>query len=235
MQGRYPFADSATIVVEQGQIEEGNRADPPAAIELALRVPCWTEGASVSIGGAALLAAPPCAFFNVSVRLNESVNVTFVQAARLYTWRVSTDDGQSEIQGGGVEVHRGPLLYALRPASNVTEVAISGAPEGGGIKQRNVVATGAWNYALLVDSLEFHDDGDAVPVPAMPFDTEAPSPVRFTAKARRVPSWKTAGGARGTGAVPKSPLNSSEPLEQIELVPYGSTNVRISVFPTLVS
>ena len=132
-------------------------------------------------------------------------------------------------------MHRGPLLYALRPASNVTEVAISGAPEGGGIKQCNVVATGAWNYALLVDSLEFHDDGDAVPVPAMPFDTEAPSPVRFTAKARRVPSWKTAGGARGTGAVPKSPLNSSEPLEQIELVPYGSTNVRISVFPTLVS
>ena len=40
---------------------------------------------------------------------------------------------------------------------------------------------------------------------------------------------------KSVGAVPKSPLNSSEPLELIELVPYGSTNVRISVFPTLLA
>ena len=32
-------------------------------------------------------------------------------------WKASALDGQSLIQGGGVEVHRGPLLFALRPES----------------------------------------------------------------------------------------------------------------------
>lgn len=32
-------------------------------------------------------------------------------------WKKSALDGQSLIQGGGVEVHRGPLLFALRPES----------------------------------------------------------------------------------------------------------------------
>jgi hypothetical protein len=34
---------------------------------------------------------------------------------------------------------------------------------------------------------------------------------------------------------PLSPLESDAPLETIELVPFGATNVRISVFPELKS
>ena len=36
------------------------------------------------------------------------------------------------------------------------------------------------------------------------------------------------------GIPPHSPLASAAPLEQIELVPFGATRVRISVFPQLV-
>ena len=32
-------------------------------------------------------------------------------------WKKSSLDGQSLIEGGGIEVHRGALLFALRPAS----------------------------------------------------------------------------------------------------------------------
>ena len=46
-------------------------------------------------------------------------------------------------------------------------------------------------------------------------------------------AWTTAGGARGIQPLPRSPLSSAEPLEDLVLVPYGATNIRISVFPQL--
>ena len=48
-----------------------------------------------------------------------------------------------------------------------------------------------------------------------------------------MPSWTAAGGARGVCPLPHSPLSSTAPIETLELVPYGSTNIRISVFPQL--
>ena len=130
-------------------------------------------------------------------------------------------------------MHRGPLLFALRPNSTVNESAVPGAPPGSPIRARAVrVATDApWNYALLRSSLRFERRAE---VPAVPFSSTAPPPVRVVAQARRVPEWKVGPGARGVAPVPKSPLESSALLEDIELVPFGATNIRISVFPTLV-
>ena len=71
------------------------------------------------------------------------------------------------------------------------------------------------------------------PIPNIPFDADAAPPVIIRAKARRVPAWQTAGGARGIAALPKSPLSSTEPLEDIVLVPYGATNIRVAVMPQL--
>ena len=39
--------------------------------------------------------------------------------------------------------------------------------------------------------------------------------------------------ARGIKALPKSPLRSNASEETIRLVPFGATNVRVSVFPQL--
>ena len=106
--GSYPFSDTAIITLTK-----------PA--DLRLRVPCWSESATVRVGQAAPVTAPPCAFFNVSgaaLTAASSINITFLNKIRLHEWKESKLDGQALIQGGGVEVHRGPLLFALRPESD---------------------------------------------------------------------------------------------------------------------
>ena len=57
------------------------------------------------------------------------------------------------------------------------------------------------------------------------------------ARGRRIPGWKLVRGWAGElspadaeWADPKSPV-SDQPAEEVELTPYGCTNIRITEFP----
>ena len=67
----------------------------------------------------------------------------------------------------------------------------------------------------------------------MPFAADEPPAVAIAAKAKVAKTWTSAGGARGVASPPKSPLALDGPLVDVVLVPFGSTNVRIAVFPQL--
>lgn len=138
----------------------------------------------------------------------------------------SDRDGQAAITPGAIEVFRGPLTLALRPETAVNETNIYGT-----IKRREVMLEedATWNYALDVASFEvsLHD------VPSPPFAADLPPAVSVTARARVVDAWTTAGGARGVAFPPASPLDAPGPDVDVTLVPYGATNLRISVFPQL--
>ena len=242
--GTYPFADNATIAVS-------------AARRLRLRIPCWAVGADITVAGGKMTVAPPCAFFNVTTTAAATIAVRFHTQIMLHVVKKSSLHGQGMIEPGGVEVHRGALLYALRPASVETAgdpavpVAANlglgqplpnqpypGSLPGGGagwpvIAQHvvTIAPNASWNYGLLIDSLTFEQTGEAVP--ALPFDTHAAPPVQIRVQGQTIPGWTTAGGARGIAQLPASPLSSPSAVEDLVLVPYGSTNIRISVFPQL--
>ena len=74
-----------------------------------------------------------------------------------------------------------------------------------------ILPNATWNYGLLLSSLAF--EGGAA-IPTLPFDADAPPPVRIMAQARQVPEWKFTTGARGVQPVPKSPLTHSACLWQ---------------------
>ena len=208
--GAYPFADAATLSSD-------------VAVDLRVRVPCWATRATA--GGKPLV---PCAFNDVRLAAREALVVAVEADVATKTWEPSSRDGQAAVLGGAVEVHRGPLAFALRFDTAVNETDIHGR-----LKRREVEAAegAAWNYALLAASLAF--DGAAGPVPSPPFAADAPPAVAVTAEARRVDKWTAAGGARGVAPPPKSPLAGDGPRVNVTLVPYGSTNLRIAVFPQL--
>jgi hypothetical protein len=139
-----------------------------------------------------------------------------------------------------VSVERGPLVYALRIGEQWTRVNADKPhrelPHG----DFEVRPTTAWNYGLVVD------DGGAErafrfeerPIGDQPFSPGGAG-VIASARGQRIPDWEMQRGWAGELSVPEREWSdparpiSTEPVEDITLLPYGCTNIRITEFPRL--
>jgi hypothetical protein len=142
--------------------------------------------------------------------------------------------------GHAVAIERGPLVYAL-PID--TEWKRLRDRPNLPFDDWEVYPKSPWNYALQLDR--------AHPEQSVVFEekTVGKSPLRPTAvghpfslkgapmiakvKGRRVVAWGLVKGA--AAPPPSSPIASKEPLEELTLVPYGCTDLRVTEFPTLAS
>jgi uncharacterized protein len=89
-----------------------------------------------------------------------------------------------------------------------------------------------WNYAL---ALKGDDDLKQVKTEIKPLGdqypwTPATAPVVLTAPGRKIPSWQVTPEGE-TPPLPASNVEQSDESTHIQLIPYGATHLRISVFP----
>jgi hypothetical protein len=216
----YPFRDAITVSVTPAR---------NVRFPLLLRVPAWAAGAQVRVGSGSEEAMTPGTLHRID---REWIGPTQI------TLRLPMRPAISVRYNEAVAVERGPLVYALRLGEQWTRVNADKPhrelPHG----DFEVRPTTAWNYGLVVDErkpeagLRFEER----PIGERPFSPEG-SGVVAHARGRRIPGWKIVRGWAGelspadaqwadpAGAV------SDQLVEQVELIPYGCTNIRITEFP----
>ncbi|MFD8677018.1 beta-L-arabinofuranosidase domain-containing protein [Streptomyces seoulensis] len=204
----YPFGETVRLTLSTPR---------PVRFPLRLRVPGWCADPVLTVNGQAVAARPGPAFVTMDRTWanGDVVALRLPQRTTIRTWTGGRN---------AVSVAHGPLTYALKIGEQYVRYAGDDT-----FPEYEVHATTPWNYGLVPGAVpEFVRAGGAVP--ANPFTLEG-TPVRLTARARRIPEW-VADDEHVVAPLQPSPARSTAPVETVTLVPMGAARLRISSFPT---
>jgi DUF1680 family protein len=202
----YPFRESIRLTLSPAT---------PTAFPLHLRIPAWALNATLHINGQPQPAPTPGTFARIH-RTWKSGDV--VELTLPMTLRLIPGFNQS------LSVNRGPLVFSYPIGETWLKLRDRGLTA-----DWQVYPNTQWNYALAVDNT----NPTALRVTEHPL-TNAPfthhaTPVTITLPARKLKSWQAVDSV--ADPVPPSPVTTTEPIEQITLLPYAAAKLRITAFP----
>jgi len=208
----YPFEDTVRFTFNSAEC---------VTFPFHLRIPLWCENARVAVNG--------------EIWTGEAQNNILV-INRLWT------DGDVVVlqlpmkviskrwHEGAVAVERGPLVFSLKIEENWKKV--DNTDKHGPFHE--VYAGTPWNYGLSDRDLSRLSGTAEVETGTLAYDypwSLKNAPLQIKIKGKRLPAWKLYN--HSAGPVPYSTQQNVEdaPEEELTLVPYGCTKLRITEFP----
>lgn len=205
----YPFRGKITFVIS---------TENPVSFPLHLRIPGWAEGAMIDVEGTQLTTKPGT-FTQIKREWNDGDVVVL---------NLPMDLRFEHRYNNAVSIMRGPLYYSLKIKERFEKIKTyhDELP----VHDWAIYPESDWNYALLLNPANPQqsfqvETNDISPIP---FANDKP-PVVLKAKGKQLPDWGM--NLNSADAPPQSPVTSSEPETELELIPYGNTRLRITEFP----
>jgi len=183
-----------------------------------LRIPQWAAGATVEVAGKSS-PAKQGTHFKVSV----SSGQTQIVVTLPMSWSVERR------YNNAAALSYGPLVFAINIPANWTQLRHYSFNSSDW--QLLPAANARWAYALDIDDKNpaQYLKVNKRAMGTLPF-SDTGCPIVVTANARQI-TWSVYDNA--AVAPPASPVNSTSPVEQVTLLPYGATKLRILETPTL--
>lgn len=210
----YPFRTDLRFTVSVGK---------PVKFPLHLRIPAWAEGAKIEINGKSGDVKELGAYHTIKRSWDGETHVVLKLPMAFRTLPRPNN---------AVSISRGPLVFALKIGEEWRRINAETPCRELPHADWEVHPTTPWNYALEIQE---HTAATAIRVKEHPavspvFSPEHP-PLSATITARRVAAWVAENGS--AGPTPVSPVQADGAPEDVVLIPYGCTNLRIAEFPVV--